>query len=553
MFNHTGNVDRLPAGVPLFDMTKAAWSFPSINKTSDKEHVPDSVPLPGNRVAVLDLTKERVETSMHRTEAFEPKNTPRITNKDENKTKHIGRLSGNTDNTFGSNKTISGVYIPVAKLSRLKRQTPDISTPDTNSNQGRVYILMHPNSKSNRTIAGIKSEVLMLLKHPNIAGVPLSNGSFSPQPITNVATEKNTHKLFHQQRISVQELQNSLREVIQRQTSVQRIKDLNTIKLPVTLSGNKTSSQTTLDQLNELQLRNILQVLTSLNSKLRNQSFSQHEPQGGVRHNVQQHSRQRNNPLTNNQHRVEHITSRQTHSPERMQSAAHTRRVTLQDSNELNIQPLTNRRLIITNSPQHLHRNQARRVLSQPIPRTQPQLAIQEPVSNRRITVRPAGSRQSSSNRRASVRLAEAQHRPSSIQKPSSSRTRIAPQRPTVSRRTRPLVQTISSQQLEQTSGRRIIQPRIRATHRGTRTQRRRLPTRRQNIRRRQTPPDPFTQRFSAGFQRGSNLLTSPPLELTNFARSGPVGFNTLSNTRLPPRLRTARPFGGLGLPGLFL
>ena len=129
-------------------------------------------------------------------------------------------------------------------------------------------------------------------------------------------------------------------------------------------------------------------------------------------------------------------------------------------------------------------------------------------------------------------------------------------QRNTVSRN-RPLVQTVSSngrfprtQILRTGQTGQIQRPRPRV----------RVPARR---RRPPPPPDPFTSRFSAGFQRGTNLLVQPPLENATFfnadgSRStlnGPPnnGVNTLrrgtglTNLAMPP---TGPNFGNPFLPG---
>lgn len=482
---------KMPIGVPLTIMSKTSWTIPQLDKNTSQGT--NNALFTGSGEAVSDLspqTKNETTGNNSADSSIMIPLVPRVVN-------NALKARDNEKMVRTVQHKMAGIFIPLEKLSRKKRQSQN-RTPQTNDSL-RNRVLLLTNQGSNGTLnRRLDGRVIMLLKQPN----ETSQWSNATMRI------KSRDSLYDV--VQANDRNNQLREVTRSLPAIQRISDLNNIELPLTpsefthinnssmnASRNMSNNQTNpVLRVNGLQSANLVSGRTNT----RNMT-SANRIEGASRQNFRTQNRQSSRQQSNRQPNRQLVSLRHSQNNGRPGTRRPQNRMNLNRSVQSNTQPS---RQATTNS-----RGRTRRPV-------QPRLTVQQPVSSRRISSQPSSSR-------------------------TSSRRRI----------TRPLVRAISSQALRQQSQRnRASQPRQR-----TNTIRRQ--PRRQIVRRRRpSPPDPFTRRFAAGFQRGSNLLHQPPLDFTGF--DGTVrenaGFNGLppNEIRLPmPTLtQTPRLFGGLTLPG---
>lgn len=526
-----GMVVSVPVGQPLLDMTRSTWSVPHINLTSDNEHNPHSVPLESNNLSVMDSMNtgrniDKSNSTLPRHNSIYHSNS-----KSDIKPSMVQNTSVNSeDNIVGkyrkiqkmaqkSNITTDALYIPFEKLSRLRRQA-NVSTTGTGNERSRVLFLLNSNSVENISALqdNFNGRVLMLVKQPNVSKVHVNSSSF--KPLSSEESTTNLHKLIHLGPDSSR-MENDLREAKQSLPAIQMISNLNKIDLPrlPTTTATNTSKNFSVTDSNTSSSSHFLPIKSRQLTQNFNSEHGIISPVGNLS-NISVESVDHLRMIKANNHPQSRISVlRNQHTIDKQIG---TEQNTTFNSRQPSV--LSNAKQLWISQPRHMVSQQEQssgRHARLPVER---QLTLQQPVSSSRIRTRLAGTPSHGSP-------------------------------VTILRHNRPLVRAISSRNLHQRRPtRRTVTTSNTQRQGGARIQHRRPSTHRQVTRRRQTPQDPFTMRFSAGFQRGSNLLHQPPLELTSFDGSSNVGFNTLTplETRLPPLGPPPGLFGGIGLPGLF-
>lgn len=553
-------------------MAKTMWTVHENNETFENNNTIDSVPVPDSNFSIPRLFRNynplrlinNVTGSaviLKRIQAgYAQESLERLGTKDEKLTTPERVPLGQTIKTLDSRY---GVYIPMQKLkNRVKRQVNNLETTNSTLQKGRILVLMNPNETSIDQ-SMFKRNVLMLVKQPE---EPKPVESILPSipnllSIDNVTNVQEILQLY-QFKPLMQTLE--LREVLQSQPAIQRV-NLDNIELafPDNRSvGNKTVPASSENGAAiQLQIKRLLEILVAqtrpkVNSSppttskpvqqvrrvpnrrtptvtavqgqtvLNNQRSSSSSPVSGNPVSTRQETRRGSgNSLVN----FRHSSASRVQGGNVLNTPATSRTNTrVAQRSNVRTQPVNNNLLV-----------QIRRQ-GQSLPRGA------ESGSRGRSEVRPLLSRQ------ANVNMQRIQTSPTARQR---SGTR--------SRGGRPLVRAVSSRNLRQGATRST---RTDGSRSSDVTQRHtpviRAPVRRQFVQLRR-PSDPFTQRFSAGFQRGSSLLHQPPLNVTGFdgtVREQTNGFNTFNPFPAPfatgPAL-TGLPgvpqvFGG-GIPNMFL
>lgn len=551
-----------------------------------------------------------------------------------------------------------GVYIPMERLNharhqneaqdknipnfnRKKRQVsndflnslpwslPNPSTvkPENNTmKRGRILMLMNPNSPVNETTfdkSKFKKNVLMLVKQPE---VPKSVENTLPN-ISNLISVENNNNIeeilrTYQFKPLLQSVE--LREVLQSQPAIQRVRDLNNIELAFPdkkLPDNATEKEGAHNQTDiQLQIKRLLEILvaqtrpnanlngsspTAVNQAVRQQAVQQQNFQSNrnvnndnigqipvpsqrrqipapsqspgilslnqlagtsnTRAGVTANTRQENNRNNRNVNRLVNfrhsgrsglananlLNIRATARPNRavtpranlnQRSSVGSATNTRQSGASVGSATNTRQSVASVGSATNTHQSVASSAQQSVVP------TVRRTASgnNLMVQIRRQAPNQSRTGAGTSRTRSRSDVRPSLTRQVPVSSSRIQSSRTgrqrgaTSSRSTHPLVRAVSSRNLRQTPS-RSRRPSGTISRRTNQVQ---TPVRRQFVRRRRpSPPDPFTQRFSAGFQRGSSLLHQPPLNNTGFdgtVEAGGAGFNPFP----------AAPFGAPFGPG---
>lgn len=535
--------------VPFSEMAKSTWTMHETNATSENNTAIDSVPILAdfnstlkvrpfrnyNPLGVINnmtgsaVILKKIQLGYGKMKESVP--LEQLLSTEKNQTTVVPERAP-LEQTIQTLDSRYGVYIPMEKLNRVKRQ---IRNPVNGTIQrGRILMLMNPKLPVNETIDKTKFQknVLMLVRQPDRPKVVDSeNTLFNISNLVTIENNSSIQDILQAYQFKPLAESVELREALQSQPAIQHVKDLNKIELAfpdVKGEENATSknSQNSSSGVNE-QIKRLLEILiaqtrpnntsTMGNSQVQIDRLTPSPLSGGILRQQSSSSSSSSSTSSSSNRRQETIRNP---IGNHLVNFRHSGQGGLQNSNVLNVRPTSRpgRRAVPGSSRSEATQASGNNLILQ-IRRqggtTRPQPSA--PVRGARTRdVRPSLTRQAPVNTRR-------------IQPARSTRTRT----PTTQRGARPLVRAVSSRNLRRNPAPRQVQ-RIPTTQR--RVASRRIPVRRQLIRRRRpSPPDPFTQRFSAGFQRGSTLLHQPPLNNTSFDGTvGNVGFN---------------PFTGFGQP----
>jgi len=550
-------------------MAKAMWTVQENNDTLENNETIDSVPIPANSNFSIpgpfrDYNPLRVinnvtgtAVSLKRIQArYERMNESllesNLTAKDVKQAAPARAPLAETIKTLNSRY---GVYIPMLKLNRVKRQIVNEVNKTSTNQRGRILMLMNPNDTTIDQ-AMFKKSVLMLVRQPEEPKV--KNNSLSKIPnLLSIDNHSSVQELLQAYKFKPLVQSVELREVLERQPAIQRV-NLASIELAIAdgtavpnISDTAVSSTQNSTDVQQ-QIKRLLEILVAqtrpntpvppslIGPKVRSPSIRQPTAMPSAQTVLNNQRSSSSSSSSNRASSVRQETLRNNTRGNRLVNFRHSGRSGGTGNNVLTILPTSRpsarvvARSQITNVRPPVRRQQGgnlQRGATTGAARgrgpVRPSLARQAPVNTRRIPAAGTGRQ----------------------------RTGTPP------RRLRPLVQTISSRNLrQQPIGRRGNRP----TGPNPRRTPVRRPVRRQFIQRRRSPFDPFTQRFAAGFQRGSSLLHQPPLNVTSFdgnVRDQPNGgftpFNPFNSPFNPgPNLggmTGVPPVFGAGMPNMFL